>query len=66
MFPGSETTYDIILSDNPGVQTKCLPAPQTVQTFEIKITNIFPGTGANQNIVATREITALAGGCQPT
>ena len=33
-----------------------------MRTFEIQIISIFPGTGANQNIVATREITALAGG----
>ena len=63
IFPGAPTPQSILLNDDPAPQTRCLSAHQQVRTFDIRIVSSYPPQGANQNLVATREIEFIAGNC---
>ncbi len=63
VFQGDPTPVSILLNDDPAPQQRCLPQHASVRTFDIRIVSSFPPSGANQNLVATREVEFIAGSC---
>jgi hypothetical protein len=62
-FPGVPTPVSILLDDSPAAQQRCLQQHASVRTLNIRIVSSYPPSGANQNLVATREIEFIAGNC---
>ncbi|HEY7023466.1 MAG TPA: hypothetical protein VH371_00750 [Candidatus Limnocylindrales bacterium] len=62
-FPGNPTPVMMILDDSPAPQQRCLQQHPSVRTFNVRIVSSYPPSGANQNLVATREIEFIAGSC---
>jgi len=62
-FLGNPTPVSMLLDDSPAPQQRCLQQHASVRTFNVRIVSSYPPSGANQNLVATREIEFIAGNC---
>ena len=62
-FPGVPTPVSMLLDDSPAPQQRCLQQHASVRTLNVRIVSSYPPSGANQNLVATREIEFIAGNC---
>jgi hypothetical protein len=65
VFPGEPSPVTVLLDDTPAPQTRCLHGNHQARTFDIRIVSSYPPAGANQTLVAMREVEFIAGSCPP-